>query len=170
MALHRPALPSQDFKTLELEQPRVHNLPCEGIRGRGLLLPVLLTRPEIVHRTTGMHCDHIEGGECAVPQWAGSDRRSRLPADWSAIRKRVLRRDSHRCTFRDPDTRIRCAEFATDVDHIIAGDDHRESNLRSLCGFHHQKKSSGEGGAAMAAKRREIDQRFRRRETHPGAT
>jgi 5-methylcytosine-specific restriction protein A len=104
----------------------------------------------------------------ALPQWSGSDRRSRLPDNWSVLRKRILRRDGYRCTHRDPVTRVRCAEFATDVDHIIAGDDHRESNLRSLCGPHHQAKSSSEGGAAMAAKRREIDKRFRRTEKHPG--
>jgi 5-methylcytosine-specific restriction enzyme A len=57
---------------------------------------------------------------------------------------------------------------ATDVDHIRPGDDHSESNLRSLCGFHHQKKSSHEGGAAMAAKRRDIEKKFRRQEAHPG--
>ncbi|MFE0964073.1 MULTISPECIES: hypothetical protein [Streptomyces] len=54
------------------------------------------------------------------------------------------------------------------MDHIIAGDDHREANLRALCGWHHQRKSSREGGEAMAAKRRQIADRFKRDEAHPG--
>ena len=132
-------------------------------------MPLQATDGKSVYMAGVFSVIHVEGGECAVPQWAGSDRRSRLPANWSAIRKRVLRRDGYRCTFRDPDDRERCAESATDVDHILPGDDHRESNLRSLCGFHHRKKSSSEGGMAQAAKRREIDSRFRRREEHPGA-
>lgn len=101
------------------------------------------------------------------PQWQNSDRRDRLPKDWDRIRKRILRRDGHRCTARDSYD-VRCEEPATDVDHIIAGDDHREANLRALCGWHHQRKSSREGGEAMAAKRRKIAQRFRRDEAHPG--
>lgn len=98
--------------------------------------------------------------------WAGSDRLQRLPPDWAKIRKRILRRDGFRCTHIDDG--VRCAEPATDVDHIRPGDDHRETNLRSLCGPHHQAKSSREGAEALKKKRRQIDQRFRRREAHPG--
>jgi 5-methylcytosine-specific restriction protein A len=103
-----------------------------------------------------------------MPQWSGSDRRSRLPDNWQALRRRVLRRDGSRCTARDLTTGERCEEPATDVDHIVPGDDHRESNLRSLCGWHHRKKSSAEGGAALARKRRQNDKKFRRTEDHPG--
>lgn len=99
--------------------------------------------------------------------WAGSDRRSRLPKDWPRIRNRVLKRDGHRCTHTDY-RGVRCPEIATDVDHIIPGDDHSEANLRSLCEWHHKKKSSGEGGAARAAARKKINQRFQRVEKHPG--
>lgn len=106
--------------------------------------------------------------ECAVSQWAGSDRLSRLPANWTQLRKRILRRDGYKCTAK-LDSGRRCLDYATDVDHIVAGDDHSESNLRSLCGSCHQKKSSREGGAAWAQKRREIEQRFRRTESHPGS-
>lgn len=102
-----------------------------------------------------------------MPQWAGSDRRSRLPANWASIRSRVLRRDGSQCTAVSHDG-VRCAEPATDVDHIVAGDDHREANLRSLCGWHHQRKSSAEGAAALARKRRANDRKFRRTEDHPG--
>lgn len=99
-------------------------------------------------------------------QWSGSNRRSRLPKDWPKIRNRVLKRDQHTCTHIDDG--IRCSERATEVDHIRPGDDHRESNLRSLCSDHHQAKSSAEGGAALAAQRRRHNARFRRTETHPG--
>ena len=102
--------------------------------------------------------------------WEGSTRRERLPADWSAIRKRVLRRDGHRCTHTD--NGIRCSARATDVDHIIAGDDHSEHNLRSLCSDHHRAKSAREGYDAMRrmvrARRAAADKKFRRTEEHPG--
>lgn len=101
-----------------------------------------------------------------MPNWANSDRRSRLPADWPAIRRRVLKRDGYRCTHTDEG--VRCSQPATDVDHIVRGDNHTESNLRSLCSGHHRTKSSSEGGAASAASRREIRSRFRRVEPHPG--
>ncbi|MFF7254805.1 HNH endonuclease [Streptomyces microflavus] len=104
-----------------------------------------------------------------MPNWSGSDRRERLPADWPRIRIRILRRDGHRCTHRDQYGE-RCEELATDVDHIVPGDDHRETNLRALCGFHHRAKSSREGAYALAAQRRRIDRRFRRTEAHPGLT
>ncbi|KOG26808.1 HNH endonuclease [Streptomyces viridochromogenes] len=102
-----------------------------------------------------------------MPNWSSSDRRERLPADWPKIRLRVLRRDGHRCTARDQYGE-RCEELATDVDHIVPGDDHRETNLRALCGFHHQAKSSREGALALAAQRRRIGKRFKRTEAHPG--
>ncbi|MEU7030061.1 HNH endonuclease [Streptomyces sp. NPDC046275] len=102
-----------------------------------------------------------------MPNWSSSDRRERLPADWPRIRIRILRRDGHRCTHRDQYGE-RCEELATDVDHIVPGDDHQETNLRALCGFHHQAKSSREGALALAARRRRISKRFKRTEAHPG--
>ena len=102
-----------------------------------------------------------------MPNWEGSDRRDRLPPDWHRIRIRILRRDGHRCTAKDANG-VRCPELATDVDHVVAGDDHRDTNLASLCGWHHQRKSSREGAAARAAQRRRHDRRFRRSEQHPG--
>jgi len=101
-----------------------------------------------------------------MAQWRGSDRREHLPDNWAAIRRRILARDGLQCTWRYNDAR--CGELATDVDHIVPGDDHRDSNLRALCDWHHQKKSGSEGGAARAAARRRINQRFRRSEPHPG--
>ena len=101
-----------------------------------------------------------------MAQWRGSDRRERLPDNWPMIRRRILIRDGYRCTWRHEG--VRCAELATDVDHIVHGDDHGDGNLRALCDWHHQKKSSSEGGAARVAARRRINQRFRRSEPHPG--
>lgn len=99
--------------------------------------------------------------------WKGSTRRDRLPADWPKIRSRVLKRDGKRCTHTDDDGE-RCPDIASDVDHIVPGDDHREANLRSLCEWHHLKKSGREGGNALAAKRRQNASKFKRVEKHPG--
>ena len=99
--------------------------------------------------------------------WNGSTRREELPPDWDSIRRRVLRRDNHRCVWKDQYGR-RCNASATDVDHIVRGDDHRESNLRSLCSWHHAKRTGADGGAAKAAARRQNNKKFRREEQHPG--
>lgn len=102
-----------------------------------------------------------------MPNWQGSDRRERLPPDWERTRKRILRRDGNRCTHRDQ-YGDRCQSMATDVDHIVAGDNHDDSNLRALCAFHHQKKSSSEGAAARARAQWRNKKRFSRAEQHPG--
>ncbi|AXQ61058.1 HNH endonuclease [Streptomyces phage Hank144] len=102
-----------------------------------------------------------------MPNWEGSDRRSRLPKDWSKIRLRVLRRDGGQCTALT-EAGARCVSSATDVDHIVAGDDHSLGNLRALCSYHHKIKSSQEGAAATNARRRQIASRFKRTEQHPG--
>jgi 5-methylcytosine-specific restriction protein A len=102
-----------------------------------------------------------------MPNWSSSNRRDNLPTNWGAIRVRILKRDGHRCTHRD-DYGTRCAELATDVDHIRPGNDHSDGNLRSLCKWHHGKKSGAEGAVAKATARRRIDKRFRRGEQHPG--
>lgn len=67
-----------------------------------------------------------------------------------------------------PDQGGICGEYATDVDHIRPGDDHQESNLRSLCGPHHRQKSSSEGAQALKAKRTRISKKFVTTEDHPG--
>lgn len=88
--------------------------------------------------------------------WQGSTRKARLPENWSYLRGLVLDRDGGRCT--EPG----CGWPATDVDHIVPGDDHSLGNLRSLCAGHHRRKSSSEGGRARAARGR------RAVEPHPG--
>jgi len=108
--------------------------------------------------------------------WDKSDRRSRLPPDWDKIRRRILKRDSPNglnwrlaeCQWKISDPDDICGQKATDVDHIRRGDDHRDSNLQSLCGMHHRRKSSSEGGEGNAVNRRKIDASFRREEDHPG--
>lgn len=95
--------------------------------------------------------------------WDGSDRRSRLPDDWPLRRIRVLRRDGYRCQHRDS-AGVKCGEPANQVDHIVRGDNHDESNLQALCRFHHARKSSAEGAAA----RRPKPTRRREPEKHPG--
>lgn len=96
--------------------------------------------------------------------WEGSDRSSRLPKDWRQRRAAVLERDGHRCTVQMRDG-TRCRDRATEVDHLVAGDDHRLENLRAICTWHHLRKSSGEGNAG----RTRLTSR-RAPERHPGLT
>ncbi|MBP2479114.1 5-methylcytosine-specific restriction endonuclease McrA [Crossiella equi] len=42
---------------------------------------------------------------------------------------------------------------SAEVDHIVPGDDHSDSNLRGLCRTCHLSKSGAEGGRASAAAR-----------------
>lgn len=95
-------------------------------------------------------------------RWQTSNRRSRLPANWQRLRSQVLRRDNHRCQWEDH-LGIRCNLTATDVDHIIAGDDHRIDNLQSLCAAHHAFKSSSEGGHGKHVAREKVKASFLRR-------
>ena len=95
-------------------------------------------------------------------QWRSSTRRARLPKDWRRIRRQVFERDGWRCTVISDGAR--CIEFATDVDHVVPGDDHHLSNLRASCARHHALKSAAEGVGARAR----LPQRRRPREQHPG--
>ena len=100
---------------------------------------------------------------------SSSRRRKELPPDWEKVRKRVLRRDNFVCQHEDVNTGDICGEYASEVDHIRRGNNHDESNLQSLCTYHHRRKSSAEGAEAVAKKRVEIENRFRRSEPHPGS-
>lgn len=99
--------------------------------------------------------------------WEGSDRRQELPPDWDKRRAFVFARDGHRCTWRNV-YGDRCDGPAEECDHIRPGNDHSYANLRSLCSYHHGKKSGAEGRQATARRRKEFDRRYRRVETHPG--
>lgn len=101
------------------------------------------------------------GGELMA--WENSDRKARLPRDWSTRRVRVLRRDGYKCQARDS-TGALCAAPANQVDHVEHGDNHDLSNLQALCRWHHARKSSREGVAA----RRPRQGQARPPEPHPG--
>jgi 5-methylcytosine-specific restriction endonuclease McrA len=79
--------------------------------------------------------------------WEGSTRSERLPANWSSeIRPAVFARWGRTCHW--------CGEGGADeVDHVIAGDDHSQKNLRPIHSWRteqkcHSKKSAAEGNAA----------------------
>ena len=77
--------------------------------------------------------------------WAGSTRRARLPRGWDRTVLRILKRDRRICWL--------CGGPGADgVDHVIAGDDHRDTNLRAVhhnvYPYCHRKKSSAEGHQA----------------------
>lgn len=78
-------------------------------------------------------------GRCSRHQkpWSGVTRRYNLPKDWKQRRKLVLIKDRRTC--------YACGGVATEVDHLINGDDHSMNNLASICRQCHQVKSSWEG-------------------------
>lgn len=92
--------------------------------------------------------------------WATSDRRSRLPRDWSARVARIRIRDRGVCQWSDDNGGI-CGAQGRDVDHIIPGDDHADANLWLLCGPHHDAKTAAEASEARWRHKR-------RPEPHPG--
>jgi 5-methylcytosine-specific restriction endonuclease McrA len=77
------------------------------------------------------------------------------------IRRRVLRRDGHRCQIKGPG----CTGIATDVDHIGDRHDHSEANLRAVCGWCHRQRSAAQGHARQRALKQA---RKRPPERHPG--
>jgi 5-methylcytosine-specific restriction endonuclease McrA len=72
--------------------------------------------------------------------------------NWPVLRRRVPRRDGYACQTRFGEGQL-CGREATDVDHIVPGDDHSMANLRALCGWCHARKSASEGGRAAALTR-----------------
>lgn len=96
--------------------------------------------------------------------WSTSDRRTRLPPNWAAIRRRILDRDP---TCRCPGCRHhpgRCTWPSTEVDHIGSDLDHSDANLRGLCHPCHATRSGQQGAAARGAG----PQRRRPPAPHPG--
>lgn len=94
--------------------------------------------------------------------WSSSTRSSELPPDWESIRRRILRRDGWVCQIGSAG----CLREASDVDHIVRGSDHSDSNLRAACSRCHNSKSSAEGHRRRAELRA---RRFRPTERHPGS-
>lgn len=82
--------------------------------------------------------------------WQGSDRRSRLPADWNRRRQRILRRDGHQC--RADHHAPTCDGTGTEVDHIEHGDDHSDANLRAIHPDCHRLKTLREAAEARGAR------------------
>ena len=93
--------------------------------------------------------------------WKGSTRRARLPIDWDRVRRKVLKSADGMCQIRAQG----CDVLASQVDHVVAGDDHRLSNLQATCGNCHTKKTNYENkirrNKKMALKKRPTD-------SHPG--
>jgi 5-methylcytosine-specific restriction protein A len=98
----------------------------------------------------------------ASGNWAGSTRKARLPREWHARRARVLRDHGGIC-------HLCGGPGATEVDHVTAGDNHDETNLRPAHKACHARKSSAEGGkAAGHARKARAAARLRPPERHPG--
>jgi len=95
--------------------------------------------------------------------WKNSNRVNELPSNWKQLRQVVLLRDGYQCTH--VDDYVRCAQRATDVDHIVHGNNHSLNNLRSLCNWHHARKSSAEGNQSPNRRRESIR---RPKPAHPG--
>lgn len=89
--------------------------------------------------------------------WSTSTRRSDLPSDWPAIRRRVLARDRHTCQA--------CGARANEVDHIADRLDHAMPNLRSLCFPCHRRKTVAEAHESMRQQRAKAKHPV---EQHPG--
>lgn len=74
----------------------------------------------------------------APAPYATSTRRARLPANWPALRRFVLKRDRYTCHI--------CGRYGPRVDHIVAGDNHHPDNLAPICLDCDRAKSGHEGG------------------------
>lgn len=93
----------------------------------------------------------------------GSYRTSPLPANWTQLKRATHKRDGYQCTWIEHDG-SRCT-VTTDLecDHIGDRDDHSIDNLRTLCTWHHAKRTAAQ---AVAARLRHTRARPPRR--HPG--
>lgn len=87
-----------------------------------------------------------------MPNWEGSTRKDRLPADWLWRRAETFRTKGRICYVVEDGHR--CTNEATEVDHRLAGDDHDLANLEPICSRHHASKSSSEGWHAMNRKKK----------------
>ncbi|MCO6558495.1 MAG: HNH endonuclease [Bifidobacterium sp.] len=97
--------------------------------------------------------------------WSSSNRRARFNKGWYKKRKQILDRDHHVCQWPVEDGNGFpagiCGRPARAVDHRrhdMAHDDDRDSNLWSLCDWHHNIKTqmeSAEGKRKRARRNRE---------------
>ena len=95
--------------------------------------------------------------------WSTSDRRYRLPSNWTALKTHVKHRAGGKCeaSHHDP----RCDGTGHDADHIILGDDHSLENLQWLNVYCHRAKTARESAARNRAN---AALRKRPAEPHPG--
>lgn len=84
--------------------------------------------------------------------WETSDRKSRLPGNWLALRKEVFRVKGRRCYIVEDGHR--CGAEAGEVDHVVPSGPDDISNLEPICSTHHKSKSSSEGWHAMNRKKK----------------
>lgn len=84
--------------------------------------------------------------------WETSNRKNELPRGWATIRRRILARDGYSCRWPTGQGST-CGVAANQVDHVIRGSDHRDENLRALCKWHHNRKTSQEGVVARKVRR-----------------
>ncbi|MEU3318863.1 HNH endonuclease signature motif containing protein [Streptomyces sp. NPDC006785] len=84
------------------------------------------------------------------------------PRGWKTLRAQALERDGQQCTWIDDGER--CPEQGTDADHIGDPEDHSLSNLRTLCGYHHRKRTAMQARAARGP----TPSRHRPAQAHPG--
>lgn len=101
---------------------------------------------------------------------SGSRRSTPLPRNWATLRRAVIRRDGGRCVWVEDDG-TRCAETGSgpggglEVDHLGSADDHSLANLRTLCKWHHARRTARQASAAAGPRL----SRRREPERHPGA-
>lgn len=96
----------------------------------------------------------VDKGRCAehgIDAWLGSTRTFRLPSDWAIRRMRALRRDKFLCQVKGDG----CTMLATEVDHIINGDDHSLDNLQGICATCHRNKTQQEANARRRSRMNE---------------
>lgn len=102
--------------------------------------------------------------------WSTSDRRESLPANWPQLRAEVLARAGGRCEARNRDGRRCWDRKANQVDHVrphAEGGTDDLSNLQLLCEWHHNRKSSAEGGRSYQQNMAKLRASIRREpETH----
>lgn len=90
-------------------------------------------------------------------------RSSPLPKDWEQRKRRRFEADGYQCTEILANGK-RCAGDGTlECDHIGDPKDHRHEMLRTMCGWHHHRKTSAQANAC----RKRVTQR-RPKEPHPG--
>ncbi|GAA3136536.1 hypothetical protein GCM10010466_29190 [Planomonospora alba] len=95
-----------------------------------------MPRAKAVCSTTDCRQTVKAKGKCEQHQpigWHTSNRRERLPGDWSRRRLIVLRRDNYTCYV--------CSGDATEVDHVDRGDNHSLANLAAICRECHKAKT-----------------------------